>query len=47
MVTGVKNFVLMNSGTPSAIDALFTEAREFPPSAAFAAQANAKIGIYA
>ena len=47
MVTGVKNFFRMNTGTPSAIDALFTEAREFPPSAAFAAQANAKPGIYA
>ena len=47
MVTGVKNFFRMNTGTPSAIDALFTETREFPPSAAFAAQANAKPGIYA
>ncbi len=36
----------MTSGSSNAIDALFTEAREFPPSAAFAAQANAQPGIY-
>ena len=36
----------MTSGSSKAIDALFTEAREFPPSAAFAAQANAQPGIY-
>ncbi len=31
---------------PDAIEALFTEARRFPPPPAFAAQANAKPGIY-
>ena len=36
----------MSTGSPDAIDALFTEAREFPPTAAFATQANAQPGIY-
>ena len=37
---------MTTSGTPDTIEALFQEERRIPPSPAFAAQANAKPGIY-
>ena len=41
-----KSHAMTTPGTPEAIEALLQEARRFPPPPAFAAQANAKPGIY-